>query len=212
MALPVFYDFAAAPSPRRARILLAEKGIEVENRQVDLMKGEQLSDAFRTVNPSCTVPALVLADGTVLTENAGIAAWAEAVKPEPALLGRTPAERGLVATWNARVELEGLSAVAEVLRNTSKGMKDRALTGPLNHAQIPELAERGRKRATWFMQMLDERLAGRAFLAIDGFSLADITALVVVDFAKWVKIEPTADQTNLRRWHAEVSARPSASA
>ena len=207
-----FYDFTAAPSPRRARILLAEKGIEVDNVQVDLMTAEQLSDAYRAINPACTVPALKLEDGTVLTENAGIAAWAEAHQPDPPLLGRTASEKGLVATWNARIESEGLMAVAEVLRNSSKGMVDRATTGPLNHAQIPELAARGRVRLEHFFETLNTRLEDRDFIATDDFTVADISALIVVDFAKWVKVEPKETHENIRRWHAAVSARPSAKA
>ena len=207
-----FYDCTTAPSPRRARILLAEKGIAVETVQVDLGKGEQLSDTFRAINPDCTVPALKLEDGTIIASNAGIAAWAEAFKPDPALLGRTPAERGLVAHWNSKAELDGLLAVAEVLRNGSPRMKDRALPGPENYAQIPELAERGRARLTRFMAVLDAHLKGREFLAVDSYSVADITALVTVDFAKWVKVVPEESQADLKRWHAAVSARPSATA
>ena len=206
------YDFTLAPSPRRARILLAEKGIETETIQIDMMKGEQLSDEYKAINPGCTIPALKLEDGTVLTDNMGIAAWAEAYKPEPPLLGTTPTEKGLVMSWNARCEFEGLLAIAEVLRNSSPGMKDRAMTGPQNFPQIPELAERGRARLPRFFDTLNERLDGRDFIAIDSFSLADITALVAVDFARWIKIQPTDAHTHLNRWRAAVSARPSASA
>lgn len=206
------YDFTLAPSPRRARILLAEKGIAHETVQVDLTKAEQLGEAYRKINPSCTVPALKLEDGTILTENIGIAAWAEEAKPAPALLGRTPAEKGLVFSWNARIEFEGFMPIAEVLRNTSKGMVGRALPGPLDLPQIPALAERGAQRLTRFFEMLNERLKGRDYIAIDTFSLADITALVCVDFAKWVKQEPKPEHTDLLRWHAAVSARPSAKA
>lgn len=206
------YDFTLAPSPRRARILLAEKGIAHETVQVDLTKAEQLGEAYRKINPACTVPALKLEDGTILTENIGIAAWAEEVKPAPALLGSTPAEKGLVFSWNARIEFEGFMPVAEVLRNTSKGMAGRALPGPLDLQQIPALAERGSQRLTRFFEMLNERLKGRDYIAIDTLSLADITALVCVDFAKWVKHEPNPEHTDLLRWHAAVSARPSAKA
>lgn len=209
---PVLYDFTAAPSPRRARILLAEKGIEHETVQVDLMKAEQLGEAYRAINPACTVPALKLDGGTVITENIGIAAWADAVKPEPALLGSTAEEKGLVFSWNARIEFEGFMPIAEVLRNTSKGMVGRALPGPLDLQQIPELAERGSVRLNQFFEMLNARLKGREWIAIDRFSLADITALVCVDFAKWVKHEPKPDHADLLRWHAAVSARPSAKA
>jgi glutathione S-transferase len=207
-----FYDFTPAPSPRRARIFMAEKGVTAETIQIDMMKGEQLSEDFRKINPSCTIPALKLEDGTILTENDGIAAYLEAAFPEPPLLGTTPVEKGLVANWQSKVLMEGLSAVAETLRNTSKGMVDRATTGPTNFKQIPELGERGRQRLTIFMETLNQRLKDREFVAIDTFSYADITALVVVDFAKWVKVAPAEEHTDLLRWHAAVSARPSASA
>jgi glutathione S-transferase len=209
---PILYDFALAPSPRRARILLAEKGIAHETVQIDLARGEQLSEAYRAINPACTVPALKLDSGTILTENIGIAAWADAVKPEPALLGSTPEEKGLVLSWNARIEFEGFMPIAEVLRNTSKGMAGRALPGPLDLEQIPALAERGSVRLKQFFDMLDARLKGRDFVAIDRFSLADITALVCIDFAKWVKHEPKPEHADLLRWHAAASARPSAKA
>lgn len=206
---PILYDFALAPSPRRARILLAEKGIAHETVQIDLARGEQLSEAYRAINPACTVPALKLDSGTILTENIGIAAWADAVKPEPALLGSTPEEKGLVLSWNARIEFEGFMPIAEVLRNTSKGMAGRALPGPLDLEQIPALAERGAVRLKQFFDMLDARLKGRDFVAIGRFSFADITALVCIDFAKWVKHEPKPEHADLLRWHAAVSARPS---
>ncbi len=208
----VFYDCTPAPSPRRARILLAEKGIEYENVQVDLGNREQLGEEYQKINPFCTVPALKLEDGTVLTENSGIAAFAEAYKPDPPLLGSTPAEKGLVATWNSKVEGEGLAAIAEVLRNSSKGMQDRAITGPVNYAQLPELAERGRQRIENFFNMLNVRLKGRDFIAIDTFSVADITGLVVLDFAKWIKTGPKPEHEDLKRWYDAVSARPSAKA
>lgn len=205
-----FYDCKTAPSPRRARIFIAEKGLRIETVDVDLASGEQLGAGFRAINPRCTVPVLVLDDGTVLTENQGIAAFLDAAFPAPPLLGRTPLERGLVANWNARVELEGLWAVAECFRNRSKGLKDRALTGPRNFAQIPELAERGYARAEEFLATLDARLGESRYVAGDFFSMADITALCVIDFAAWIKLPVPESHTHLRRWHAEMRARPSA--
>ena len=212
MAL-TFYDCTPAPSPRRTRILLAEKGIEVETVQIDMMKGEQLSDEYRKISPTCTIPALKLDTGTVLTENNAITLYLEDAFPDtPHMLGDTAEERGIVMNWSLRAEQEGLLAVAEAFRNSTPGMKDRATTGPHNYAQIPELAERGRERLVNFMAMLNDRLEGREFIAIDTFSYADITAFVAVEFAKWVKVVPTDEQTNVTRWHASVSARPSASA
>lgn len=206
-----FYDCTPAPSPRRARIFLAEKNVRPDMIQVDLGNGEQLSPEFRKINPQCTVPVLVLDDGTVLTENAGIAQYLEASFPEPPLLGRTPTEKGLVGMWNSRVEFEGMAAVGEALRNRAKRMAGRGLAGPDDYEQIPQLAERGAARAARFMQMLNERLAGRDYLATDEFTMADITALVTVDFASWIKIS-TDGLANLQRWHQAVSARPNAQA
>ena len=206
------YDFTAAPSPLRARIFLAEKGIEYECVQVDLGTGEQLSEEYRRINPNCTVPALELPDGTVLTENQAIAHYLEAVYPEPPLFGRTAEELAMVVNWNSGVESGGLWAVAEVLRNSSPRMADRALTGPDNYTQIPELAERGRVRLERFMASLDTALEGREFLAIDSFSFADITAFVMLDFARWVKVKPGDDQVHLKGWFESVAARRSVQA
>jgi glutathione S-transferase len=203
------YDCATAPSPRRARILLAEKGAPHEAVQVDLRKGEQFGDAFRQVNPQCTVPALRTEEGPVLTDNAAIAAYLEARYPEPALLGRTPLEKAEIASWHWRAEFEGLLAVAEALRNASPAMVNRALPGPNDYPQIPELAQRGLARAQQFFAALDERLKDRDFIAAGAFSLADITAVVAVDFARVVKLRPAEQHANLRRWRERLGQRAS---
>jgi glutathione S-transferase len=203
------YDCATAPSPRRARILLAEKGIPHETVQVDLRNGEQMQEAFRRINPHCTVPALRTDEGAVLTDNAGITAYLEALKPEPPLLGRTPLEKAEIASWNSRIEFEGLFAVMEGLRNASPAMVDRALPGPRNYPQIPELAQRGVARVQEFFEMLDARLRDRAFVATDRFSVADITAVVAVDFARAVKVRVGEQHPNLQRWRVEMAQRPS---
>jgi len=205
------YDCATAPSPRRARILLAEKCIAHETVQVDLRSGEQLGDAFRRVNPQCTVPALRTEEGQVLADNAAITAYLEALRPEPALLGRTPLEKAEIASWNWRVEFEGLLAIAEALRNGSPSMANRALPGPRDYAQIPELAQRGLARVQDFFATLDERLAGRDFIAADSFSVVDITAVVAVDFARVVKVKPGEQHPHLQRWRAAMAGRPSMS-
>jgi glutathione S-transferase len=205
------YDCATAPSPRRARILLSEKGIVHATVQVDLKTGEQLGDAYRQVNPQCTVPALQTGEGPLLTDNAAIAAWAEARFPEPALTGITPAEKAAVASWNWRIEFDGLLAIAEALRNSSPAMANRALPGPVDYAQIPALAERGRARVQQFFETLNEHLAGRDFIATDRFSVADITAVVAVDFARVVRIKPGDEHPHLLRWRAAMGERPSMS-
>lgn len=207
-----FYDCATAPSPRRARIFIAEKNIEVETIEVDLGGGEQFGVAFRALNPRCTVPVLELDDGTVLTENLGIAAYLEAAFPDPPLLGDTATMKGVIANWNARIELEGLLPTADAFRNRTKGMKDHAVTGPKAYGQIPELAARGLDRCRDFFAMLDERLGDAEFIAGEQYSIADISALCVVDFAAWVKVTIGDDAPNLARWHRQVSARPSSHA
>jgi glutathione S-transferase len=206
-----FYDCQTAPSPRRARIFIVEKGLDIETIEIDLGKAEQLGEEFKRLNPRCTVPVLELDDGTCLTENAGIAAYLEALVPEPSLLGISAVDKGSVADWNARMELEGLWPLADALRNRSKGMVGRAITGPTDYQQIPELAERGLARATEFFEMLNERLGQSEYVAGNFFSMADITAIVVVDFAAWVKSGPTDAHPNTKRWVDLVGQRPSIS-
>ena len=203
------YDCKTAPSPRRTRMFLAEKNIDYKNIQVDLKNGEQMGEAFRKINPGATVPALITEDGAVLTEKAGIAVYPEALHPDPPLLGTTPMQKADIATWNWRCEMGGLMSVAEALRNSSPNMKDRALPGPRNVAQIPELAERGKMKLGWFFKTLNRQLSVNEYIAGDSYSVADITATITVDFAEWVKVYPEEDQTHLRAWHARMKERPS---
>jgi len=207
----LLYDCATAPSPRRARILLAVKGATYDTVQVDLRNGEQLGDAYRRINPQCTVPALRTDEGVLLTDNAGITAYLEARFPQPALLGDTPQEKAEIASWNWRIEFEGLLAVAEALRNSAPSMAHRALPGPSDYAQIPELAQRGLARVQQFFVSLNDHLAEREFIATDRFSIADITAVVAVDFARVVKVKPGEQHPELLRWRAQMAKRPSMS-
>ncbi len=202
------YDCATAPSPRRARILLAEKGVPHETVQVDLRSGEQLGEAFRAINPQCTVPALRTEEGPVLTDNASITAYVESRYPQPPLLGRTALDKAEIASWNWRMEFEGLMAIAEALRNSAPAMANRALPGPVDYPQIPELALRGLARVQQFMTMLDQRLAEREFLAAGQFSVADITAAVAVDFARVVRVKPGVEHAHLLRWREALAQRP----
>lgn len=206
------YDYDAAPSPRRARIFLAEKGIQYNNVQIDLKTQEQLGEAFRKINPRCAVPCIVTEDGQAISENIAIAIFAETIRPEPSLMGTSAVEKAHILEWNWRCEFEGLAAVAEILRNSSPHMKGRAMTGPRNVEQVPELAERGRERLGHFFEDLDARLETSANVAGDDYSLADITAMVVVDFSKWVKAQPSESLTHLWAWHAKAAARPASSA
>jgi glutathione S-transferase len=207
-----FYDCAGAPSPRRVRIFLAEKGIAVPTVQVDLRHGEQFTDSFRAVNPDCTVPVLELDDGTRIADAVGICVYFEAVRPAPALMGRDAQSKALIVTAQRRAEREGFSAVVEAFRNFTPGLKGHALPGPDGYEQIPALAERGRARVKRFFATMEAALAGRAFVCGADYSIADITTLVTVDFAQRIKLTIPEASVNLRRWYDEVSARPSAKA
>lgn len=202
------FDCATAPSPRRARILLAEKGVAHDTVLVDLKAGEQLGEAYRKINPRCTVPALRTEEGAMLTSNAAIAAYLEARFPLPPMLGVTPMDKADIADWHWRIEFEGFLPIAEAFRNSSVAMQNRALPGPENYAQIPQLAERGLARLHKFLTDLDEQLQNRDFIAAEQFSIADIAAVVTIDFARIVKVRPDERHPNLLRWRSAMAQRP----
>jgi len=191
---------------------MAEKGIDIETVQVDLAAQEQFSDAYRRINPDCVVPSLQLDDGSVISEVVAICHYLEAKHPDPPLLGSSDEERARVLMWNTKVEQQGLLPMADAFRNRATGLVDRALPGPESYAQIPALAERGRQRVQRFFEKLEQRFAGSVFIAGDNFSIADISALVVVDFAAWIKLRLPEDAPHVRRWYDSVSGRPSAAA
>lgn len=207
------YDAVWAPSPRRVRVYLAEKGIEMERVMVDLRTEEQLGEAFLAINPRGTVPALQLDDGEMISESAAICRYVEAMQPDPPLFGDTPVEVARIESWTRRIESDGYAAAAYVLRNTAPRFADRGVTGKWPAiAQIPELAARGRTMWDSFTEALDARLAGREWIAGNRYSFADITGLIAVDFARSAKLAVPDSAANLRRWHAAATARPSAAA
>lgn len=206
------YDYPRAPNPRRVRIFAAEKGIELEMVPVDLGAREQMRDEFRAVNPRQAVPALLLDDGTLLTESVAICRYLEDLHPTPALFGTGPKGKAIVEMWHRRVELEGMQAVADAVRNSVEFFAGRAIPGPVDFEQIPALAERGLRRVDLFHAMLDEQLADSEYIAGPEYSVADIAALVACDFAKVVKKRVSGETPHLKRWHEAVSGRPSASA
>jgi glutathione S-transferase len=206
-----FYDCKTAPSPRRVRWFIAEKGIDIPTAEVDLRNGEQLSEAFMAINPRCTVPVLQLDDGTALSDSLAICHYLESLYPEPNLMGDGPREQALVMNWHEQIMTEGFLAGAEALRNYARGFADRAVTGPQNFEQIPALAQRGKLRLEVFLSTLDERLAQSSFVALERFTMADIGAFVCVDFAGWVKIPVLESWPNIARWHTVVAERPAAS-
>ncbi len=207
-----FYDCSTAPSPRRVRIFIAEKGLDVPTVQVDLRNGEHLTEAFRTLNPWCTVPVLELDDGTAISEAVAVCRYLEDAHPEPPLMGVDARDRALVAMWEHRFEIDGFLAVTEAFRNAAKGLAGRALTGSESVAQIPELVERGRARVERFFSALDAQLADHPFVAGERYTIADITAQVAVDFAGWIKMSLPAECRHAADWYRRVSHRPSADA
>jgi glutathione S-transferase len=200
------YDGGRAPNPRRTRVFLAEKDIELPIEQVDLGAMQHKSAAYAAVNPLMRVPALVLDDGTVITESIAICRYFEALHPDPPLFGRGALEMARIEMWNRRLELHLLFPVSHVFRNSHPAMKEMEVP------QVPAWAEANKPRIQEFVALLDAELKHRPFFAGDAFSVADITGLVAVDFMKPAKLAVPDKLTNLKRWHADVSARPSASA
>jgi glutathione S-transferase len=207
------YQSNTSPNSRRVRIFLAEKGISMPLVPVDLAAKEQFSDAYAAINPRRVVPTLVLEDGTAIGEVPAILRYLEEIHPEPRLLGATPKTKAQVAMWERRVEMEGFASVMEAVRNAVPALKNRAIAGPHDYEQIPALAERSRAQVRNFYADFDTRLAEVPFVAGDQFSVADITAIVTVDFATRAAGLPIADEhVALKRWYDSVSARPSMAA
>lgn len=206
----LFYDCATAPNPRRARMFIAEKGLSIETRQISMIAGEQLGPAFLKVNPRATIPVLVTRQGLTLTENVAIAVYLEDICPEPPLLGVGAEERAQVLNWNAVIEQQGGMPIAEAFRNSNPHMQGRAITGPANFDQIPALVDRAMARIDLFLAMLETRLQEAEFIAGDRFSLADITAFVMIEFARVIRRRIPGDNAATLRWYEAARARPSA--
>jgi glutathione S-transferase len=200
------YTFDSAPNAQRLGLFMKYKGIEIETQQIDMMKAEQLGDDYRAINPLCTVPALVLDDGTVMTEVIGQCQYLESLHPDKPLMGTTALEKAQVISWDHKLVMTAFMALAEILRNSSPGMADRALPGPLNLPQIPELAERGNVRIDHAWQSLDAEVPHQGWLAGEHFSLADIDLHVCAGFSRWVKKTPPESCTRLNAYLARVAA------
>jgi glutathione S-transferase len=193
-------------------MFIAEKGLDIPRVSIDLSSKAQLSADYARINAMQQIPALELDDGTVITESVAICQYLEELYPQPNLLGTSPLERAQITMWERRMEHHGQMAVADAFRNSNPFFKGRAISGPDNYEQIPQLAERGKARFLKFMERLDGYLADRQFVAGDRFTLADITGFVAVDFARVVKLRPPPELTNLGRWFEAVASRPSAKA
>lgn len=207
------YHSAASPNSRRVRILLAEKGLAPDLVAVDLGKGEQHAEAYRAINPRGVVPTLVLDDGTAIGEVPVISRYVDDAFPEPPLYGSTMAQKAITAMWERRIEQDGFAAVMEAIRNKLPGLKGRAIAGPHDYAQIPELVDRGIQRVRNLFADLEARLRQSPYVAGERFSVADITLLVTIAFAaKAIDLHLTDEFPALMRWHDLVSKRPSAQA
>ena len=195
-----------APNPRRVRVFLAEKGIEVPYEELDLMQGALKTPEFTQLNRFQRVPVLILDDGTAIAETMAICRYFEETKPEPALFGKGAKQRALIEMWNRRMELGLLFSVAQAFRHLHPA------AASLEVPQVAAWGEANKPRAQEILQFMDDELGKSRFVAGDDYSVADITALVAVDFARVARIQRSEGHKNLARWHAEVSARPSAKA
>ncbi|MFY0612882.1 MAG: glutathione S-transferase [Hyphomicrobiaceae bacterium] len=199
-------DQPRAPNPRRVNIFLAEKGIELPTEELNLPGKEHLTPEIAALNPMQTLPILILDDGTTLSESIAICRYFEELHPEPPLMGTTPLEKATIEMWQRRMELYLMNNVAAVFRHTHPAMAE------LEVPQVADWAEANRPRVQRALEMLDNQLAKCPYVAGDRFTIADITALVGVDFTKMGRIDVPETLTNLARWRAEVSSRPSAKA
>jgi glutathione S-transferase len=200
------YDGGRAPNPRRTRIFLAEKGIRVPLEQVDLGAMQQRSKDYAAINPMKRVPALVLDDGTVITESIAICRYFEALQPDPPLFGRSAIEIARIEMWNRRLELHLLFPISYVFRNLHPAMKEMEVP------QVPAWAEANKPRIREFLNMFDAELKESRYVAGDAFSVADITGFIAIDFMKPAKLSVPDELGHIKRWHAGIAARPSASA
>ncbi|MGE8159831.1 glutathione S-transferase family protein [Paraburkholderia sp. NPDC080076] len=210
---PILYESKSSPNSRRVRIFIAEKRIDIPTKPVDLGAKEQFSDAYRAINPRSQVPALALPDGPVIAEVLAIWRYLEEAYPQTPLLGTSAKLKALVTMWERRAELDGFAPVMEGVRNAVAGLKGRALSGPHDYDQIPELIARSKQRVGHFFADFNERLDTVRFVAGDDFSAADITTLVTTDFAaNALRMPIPVQHIAFKRWYDEVSARPSATA
>ena len=206
------YEYTMAPNPRRVRIFLAEKGVEIDTVQVDIPSGENLAADFRAINPRSLLPTLVLDDGTVIDESVAICRYIEELHPEPPLMGTDAKSKAVIESVQRHMEWDGLLSVAEAFRNSNPTFVDRGISGSEGVPAIEALVDRGRASTVRFLGALNDTLGQSAYVAGDAFSIADITAFCVVDFAKWIQVRAGDEHSHLNRWYTEFKARPSSQA
>ena len=206
------YDCQMAPNPRRVRVFLAEKGVDIPKTEVSIIDGENLKPEYLAVNPRGLLPTLELDDGNRIDETIAICRYIEETHPEPNLMGQDALEKAQIESWQRHMEFDGLNPTGEMFRNSFDPFKNRGLPGLENVQAIPELATRGKAGVERFYERLEQRLSQSTYIAGERYTVADITALCVVDFASFAKMGIPEANTNTKRWHADVSSRPSAKA
>jgi glutathione S-transferase len=200
------YDGGRTPNPRRVRIFLAEKGLSIPLEQIDISKLEHRTDAFTAKNPMQRIPVLELDDGSMISESVAICRYFEETNPEPPLFGRDPKDCAVVEMWNRRMDIGLYESVAAVFRHSHPFMASMEIP------QVPDWAESNRAKVNQYLQMLDQQLSHHEFITGAHYTIADITAQVAIDFMRLPKLALPSESMNIKRWHAAVSARPSATA
>jgi glutathione S-transferase len=200
------FDGGRAPNPRRVRVFLAEKGIEVPLVPVDMGAMEHRQQEVASRNPLRRLPVLELDDGTIITESVAICRYFEELQPEPALFGKGALGKALVEMWQRRLELNLFFCVGQAFRHIHPMMREFEVP------QIPEWGEANKPKVIEFLRLLDKELATREFAAGDAYSIADITGLIAMDFMKPARIQIPEELRNVIRWQTALRARPSAGA
>ena len=197
------------PNPRRVKIFLLEKNLNIDTVEVNPREADNLKDDFLRVNPRRLIPTLELDDGTVLDESVAICRYFEELYPKPNLLGGDTFERAQLDSYQRHMEFDGLLPLQDAFRNTAPVFAERGVPGLTNYKAIPELAERGKRRFQLFLDRLDKCLSKSEYIAGDRFTIVDITAFVTIDFARTIKISMPEDYQYIYRWYKKVSERPS---
>ena len=201
----IFYDGGGAPNPRRVRVFLSEKNIDIQIKSIDIMKGDHKKNDYKKISPLSQVPALELDDGSYITESIAICRYLEALNPEPKLFGSDPYEIANIEMWQRRLELLLMIPIASVFRHGHPAMAHL-------EDQVPEWSEANKPKVVKFLRWLDIQIAGKEFICSDRYTVADITAFICFEFAKWPKINIPDDCENLNKYYKSLSERPSAKA
>ena len=201
----ILYDCGPAPNPRRARVFLHEKGLDIPIEQIDIMKGDHKKDDYKKMSPLSQVPTLELDDGTYITESIAICRYFEALYPQPNLMGNNPKEIAIIEMWQRRLELLLMQGIAHTYRHGHPAMASL-------EEQVKEWSEASRPRVIKTLNWLEEEMEDKEFICLDRFTIADITALVCFDFAKWPGINIPENCNNLLSYYERLSQRPSAKA